>query len=169
MWKGGYTFPEATLFARGAQRVLFAPGGAQRELDTSGRTRAMTGQPAPPKRRCRARDLRVPVHPEEGAAIEANARAVGMSVAAYLRAVGAGYQPRALVDREQIAQLLRINGDLGRLGGLLKLWLTDDAKLNQFDRGQIRQVILAALRRIEENQGELRTVARRALRETGEP
>lgn len=129
----------------------------------------MTSQSAPPKRRRRARDLRVPVHPEEGEAIEANARAVGMSVAAYLRAVGAGYEPRALVDREQIAELLRINGDLGRLGGLLKLWLTDDAKLNQFDRGQIRQVILAALRRIEENQGELRTVARRALRETGEP
>ena len=76
------------------------------------------------------------------------ARSVGMSVASYLRAVGAGYQPRAVVDRDRIDEMLRINGDLGRLGGLLKLWLTNDAKLDQFDRGQIRQAILAALRRI---------------------
>ena len=75
-----------------------------------------------------------------------------MSVGAYLRAVGAGYQPRAVVDRDRVDAMLEINGDLGRLGGLLKLWLSDDAKLNQFDRGQVRQAILAALRRIDENQ-----------------
>ena len=56
-----------------------------------------------------------------------------------------------------------------RLGGLLKLWLSDDAKLNQFDRGQVRQAILAALRRIDENQGVLRASFARALRDRGEP
>jgi hypothetical protein len=65
--------------------------------------------------------------------------------------------------------MLRINGDLGRLGGLLKLFLTDDAKLTRFDRGQVRQAILAALRRIEGNQEELRNAVRRALRDRGEP
>jgi hypothetical protein len=83
--------------------------------------------------------------------------------------VGAGYHPRAVVDRDQVHEMLRINGDLGRLGGLLKLFLTDDPKLNRFDRGQVRQAILAALRRIEENQVELRNVIRRALRDREEP
>ena len=41
--------------------------------------------------------------------------------------------------------------------------------LDQFDRGQIRQAILAALRRIDANQTELRSVVRRALRNRGEP
>ena len=97
------------------------------------------------------------------------ARSVGMSVASYLRAVGAGYQPRAVVDRDRIDEMLRINGDLGRLSGLLKLWLTNDAKLDQFDSGQIRPAILAALRRIDENQAELSSGVRQTLRNRGEP
>jgi hypothetical protein len=111
----------------------------------------------------------VPVFPEEAEAIEAQARAVAMTVAAYLRAVGAGYEPRAVVDREQVAEMLRVNGDLGRLGGLLKLWLSDDRKLSGFEPGQMRQTILAALRRIEANQDELRAAVRRALYDRGEP
>ena len=118
------------------------------------------------KRSCR---IGLTLHPAEAETIEALARSVGMSVASYLRAVGAGYLPRAIVDRDQVQTMLRINGDLGRLGGLLKLWLTNDAKLDEFDGAQIRQVIVGALRRIEENQVELRSVVRRALRDRGEP
>ena len=122
-----------------------------------------------PRRRPRDRWVQFRATAEEAQAIAAQARGVGMSVGAYLRAVGAGYQPRAVVDRDRIDAMLKINGDLGRLGGLLKLWLSDDAKLNQFDRGQVRQAILAALRRIDENQGTLLGVIRRALRDGGEP
>lgn len=119
-------------------------------------------------RRRRARDLRVPVFDEEGEAIEAQARAVGMTIAAYLRALGLGYQPRATVDRDQVVNMLRVNGDLGRLGGLLKLWLSDDAKLREFDAGQVQQAVRTALKRIEQNQTELRAVISRALRNRGE-
>ncbi len=122
-----------------------------------------------PRRRRRDRSVQFRATAEEVAAITAQARAVGLSVGAYLRAVGTGYQPRSVVDRDQVDAMLRVNGDLGRLGGLLKLWLSDDAKLSQFDRGQIRQAILSALRRIDENQGSLRTVIGRALRDRGEP
>jgi hypothetical protein len=38
-----------------------------------------------------------------------------------------------MVDRDRIDAMPKINGALGRLGGLLKLWLSDDAKLNQFE------------------------------------
>src|SRR4051812_44237535 len=125
-------------------------------------------QERPPRRR-RDRWVQFRATAEEAEAIATQARGVGMSVGAYLRAVGAGYQPRAVVDRDRIEAMLKINGDLGRLGGLLKLWLSDDAKLNQYDRGQVRQAILAALRRIDENQESLRAVIRRALRDRGEP
>jgi len=122
-----------------------------------------------PRRQKRSRRIGLTLHPTEAEAIEGLASAVGMSVASYLRAVGAGYQPRAVVDRDQVDAMLKVNGDLGRLGGLLKLWLSDDAKLNQFDRGQVRQAILGALRRIDANQGSLRDAIRRALRDRGEP
>lgn len=121
------------------------------------------------RRRRRDRVVKFRATGEEAEAITAQARTVGMSVGAYLRAVGAGYQPRAVVDQDRVDAMLKVNGDLGRLGGLLKLWLSDDAKLNQFDRRQVRQTILAALRRIDENQGSLREVIRRALRDRGEP
>jgi hypothetical protein len=106
---------------------------------------------------------------EEADAIASQARKVGMTVGAYLRAVGAGYQPRAVVDRDRVDPMLKVNGDLGRLGGLLKFWLSDDAKLNHFDRSQVRQAILAALRRIDDNQGALRSAIRGALRHRNEP
>jgi hypothetical protein len=121
------------------------------------------------RRRRRDRWVKFRADAEEVEAIASQARAVGMSVGACLRAVGAGYQPRAVVDRDRVDAMLKVNGDLGRLGGLLKLWLSDNAKLNQFDRGQVRQAILAALRRIDENQGSLRAVIARALRDRGEP
>jgi hypothetical protein len=38
--------------------------------------------------------IKVPVFPEERERIEANARAAGLSVARYLRAVGQGYRSR---------------------------------------------------------------------------
>ena len=122
-----------------------------------------------PRRRRRDRWVQFRATAEEVEAIATQARAVGMNVGAYLRAVGAGYQPRSVVDRDQVDAMLKVNGDLGRLGGLLKLWLSDDAKLSQFHRGQVRQAILSALRRIDENQGSLRTIIGRALRARGEP
>ncbi len=118
-----------------------------------------------PRRRKRARHLRVPVHPEEAELIEAQAKAAGLSIAAYLRNVGMGYRPRAAVDHEQIQEMLRINGDLGRLGGLLKLWLSDDDKLAQYPSGQVVRAIQGALAKIESTQGELKAVVRRALRQ----
>ena len=124
---------------------------------------------ASPRKPRRNRRLKVRVRADEAEAIQNQARAVGMPVTAYLRAVGMGYQPRAVVDRDRIDEMLRVNGDLGRLGGLLKLFLSDDAKLSRFDSGQVRKVILITLRRIEETQSELRTVVKRALREDGGP
>ena len=51
----------------------------------------------------------------------------------------------------RVRELARINGDLGRLGGLLKLWLTNDERTAQFGEATLR----AVLARIEATQDEM--------------
>lgn len=89
--------------------------------------------------------------PEEKEQIEAQAKRAGMSAARYLREVGQGYRLSGVVDYEQVRELARINGDLGRLGGLLKLWLSDDMRTAQFGQA----TILAVLSKIEATQEEM--------------
>ncbi len=104
--------------------------------------------------RKRGKHIRVPVLPEEEAAIKFNADQAGLSTAAFLRKVGLGYEVEALVDIEQVKELSRINGDLGRLGGLLKLWLSDDVRTRNFSPA----IIKTLLAKIESTQNELRGV-----------
>lgn len=79
------------------------------------------------------RHLRVPVLPEEEAGIKQNAAACSLSVAAYLRNVGLGYLPQSRLDQKALLELLHLHGDLGRLGGLLKMWLSNDERLGALD------------------------------------
>lgn len=101
--------------------------------------------------RVRRQHLRVPVFPEEKEDIEANAKRAGVSVARYLRDVGLGYQIKGVLDYQHVRELVRVNGDLGRLGGLLKWWLTDDIRTFHFGE----DTILALLARIEATQDEM--------------
>lgn len=108
--------------------------------------------------RKRWQHLRVPVFPEEKAAIKRQADAAGLSVAAYLRNVGLGYEIHGVLDYRCVDDLARANGDLGRLGGLLKLWLTNDERIMQFRPVKMRAIILQVLAKIERNQDELRKI-----------
>ena len=111
-----------------------------------------------------AQQLRVPVLPEQKRAIEANARAAGLPVAAFLRRLGLNHAVTGIVDQRAVAELARINGDLGRLGGLLKLWLTTDDKLTIFaDQADVRLRVLKLLQRIIATQQELQTVMQRVI------
>jgi len=115
--------------------------------------------------RKRRHHLRVPVFPDERTKIEANAQAAGISVAAYLRDVGQGYQIKGVLDYQRVRELVRVNGDLGRLGGLLKLWLTDDVRTAQFGEAAVR----ALLARIETTQDELSRIMKSVVRPRLEP
>lgn len=108
--------------------------------------------------------IKVRVLPDEKAAIEAAAQASGLSASAYLRVLGLGHQPRPIIDIEQGRELVRVNGDLGRLGGLLKLWLTDDAKLEEMAPERMPVIIRGVLSKIEANQEELSGIIRKVLR-----
>jgi len=104
----------------------------------------------------KARHLRVPVLPAEEAQIKRLAAAAGLSVAAYLRKVGLGYRLQGILDHRRVEELARINGDLGRLGGLLKLWLTNDERTAAFGEATIR----AVLAKIADTQDEMHAVMR---------
>ena len=115
--------------------------------------------------RKRRQHLRVRVFPDEKEEIERQARQAGLSVARYLREVGQGYEIKGITDYERVRELARINGDLGRLGGLLKLWLTDDARTAKFGEA----TILALLGRIEATQDEMGRVMKAVVRPRAEP
>lgn len=102
--------------------------------------------------------------PNERAAIEQNAATAGMSLSSFPLTVGMGYKITCIVDYEHVREMARINGDLGRLGGLLKLWLTDDIRAARFGEATIH----ALLSKIEETQDELGKVMMGVVRPRAE-
>ena len=75
--------------------------------------------------RRRGKPIEVWVTDEEKASIKDRAEEAGMSRSGYLRALGLNTPIRSVVDLKAVADLAKVNGDLGRVAGLLKLWLTD--------------------------------------------
>ncbi|GHS90619.1 conjugal transfer relaxosome component TraJ [Planctomycetales bacterium] len=69
--------------------------------------------------------FRVLVTPEERAQIIATAKTCHLSVSALLRNLGVGYAPASWLDTEAVENLRQAVAEQGRLGGLLKMWLTD--------------------------------------------
>lgn len=62
---------------------------------------------------------------EEMQQITENAKSLRLSRSEYLRSLGLGYQPKAQFDQDAIRELVKLHADQGRLGGLLKLWLSE--------------------------------------------
>lgn len=76
-----------------------------------------------------------------------------MSVSAFIRRVCAGYPVPSRVDQAAIRDLLRINADIARLGGLLKMAISsgaDQVKANSLIReiAQRQNELKAAVARI---------------------
>jgi hypothetical protein len=69
--------------------------------------------------------LKVSLSPAERAAIEERAVATGRSLSSLLRDLALGFEPKAILDLQAVQALVKVNADQGRLGGLLKLWLTE--------------------------------------------
>lgn len=116
--------------------------------------REPAARPAPKRRRKHA--IRVYVDDAELATITASSGAAQLSESAFLRVLGLGYQPKSLIDKESIIQLVDVAGDQGRLGGLLKLWLRDHAGdgLHEVDVAKL-------LAELQETQALIKAVVRR--------
>jgi len=85
---------------------------------------------------------------DEHQAIIDSASQAGLSVSEFVKRVCLGYQVKSLVDREAIREVIKVGGDIGRLGGLLKMWLTNDDEYGQ----DVREL----LELIRERQAELK-------------
>ena len=108
------------------------------------------------ERRDRNRPLRVVVSDVERAKIVTRAKKAGLSISAYLRGVGMGFQPMSMIDVMAVRDLVRVQADQGRLGGLLKLWLVEKP-----GQGASTFEVRRVLRQIEELQHQLREIVRR--------
>jgi hypothetical protein len=104
--------------------------------------------------RRRGKPIEVWVNNEEKAAITEKAYEAGMSRSGYLRALGLNTPIRSVVDLTAVADLAKVNGDLGRVAGLLKLWLLEqrsqganavDVELVMMEFRELQAGILAAM------------------------
>jgi len=58
--------------------------------------------------------------------IKEKASNTGLSSSAYLRNLGMNYPIKSVVDQRALSELVKSKADLGRLGGLFKLWLESE-------------------------------------------
>lgn len=100
----------------------------------------------------REKSLRVYLNDNDRKIIEQRANDCNLSISAYMRKAGLGLRPRSALDKAAAMELLKVNGDLGRLGGLLKLWLSEGARADVSD---IRPV----LKKIDSTMDEIRKKA----------
>ena len=106
--------------------------------------------------RDRINHLQVVVDAEERAEIKRRAAAAGLSVSAYLRAAALGCRLSPVLDHKAVGELVRVAGDQGRLGGLLKLWLVE-----QPGRGAPEIEVRRLLERLGDLQGTLADIVSR--------
>ncbi len=66
--------------------------------------------------------------------IKAKAKDCSMSTAQYVRQVSLGYKPKETKALEQIQEVIKVNRDLAKLSGLLKMWLSDRIKFSGSER-----------------------------------
>lgn len=77
------------------------------------------------ERRDRLHPIKVYVSARERSEIEHRANAVKLPPSTLMRSLALGFEPKSAFDKEAIATLIKLHADQGRLGGLLKLWLTE--------------------------------------------
>ena len=80
------------------------------------------------------RDIKITirVNQDEQEKLILNSTNHGLKIPGYLRSLGLNYPIKSIVDESAASNLLKVNGDLGRLGGLFKLWLSDNS-YDKFD------------------------------------
>lgn len=78
--------------------------------------------------------LKVYMTKAEKARVAACAASCRMTSSGYAKMVLLGHQPVSCTDLKQMEGVLKVAADLGRLGGLLKMTLTNDERLQDMGR-----------------------------------
>ena len=117
-------------------------------------------QPAETKARRRGKPIEVWVNDEEKSQIAIRAKECGLSRSGLLRDVGLYYPIRSVVDLAAVTDLAKVNGDLGRVAGLLKLMLLE--KRGQGERAIDVHALMVEFREL---QGEVRAIMSKVVYE----
>ena len=91
--------------------------------------------------RKRKKHIMVRVSIDEWESISAVASQCDMSVPSFLRCLGLGYQPTSTIDHQAVVELANLHGDIGRVGGLLKLWLSNEERVGFANHLNIPDII----------------------------
>jgi len=97
------------------------------------------------------------VNTEEHALISANAERSGLSRSTYIKRVCLGQPTPSLEKQHTRRDLLKINADLGRLGGLFKMCLSEKDTPTQALHSEVRRV----LKEVEARQRDLKAAIAR--------
>ncbi|NOS75083.1 MAG: conjugal transfer protein TraJ [Methyloglobulus sp.] len=108
--------------------------------------------------------IKVCCTPDERQTLIEKAGQCGLSVSNFMRTVGLGIGVVSIVDHRKVDELVRINGDLGRLGGLLKLWLANEAHFKHISTHGFKDQILATISDIKANQTSLKAIIKQVVK-----
>lgn len=78
--------------------------------------------------------IKIYLKPADKAQIARYAQECDMSMSAYVRLLALGERPIPYAEVEKMSELMKVHADIGRLGGLLKMTLTNDERLNDIGR-----------------------------------
>lgn len=141
MWRSNTAFDRIT-----PPRNLLAPLVLDELLDSrySSGMNAADDNPSKVTRRTSQR-VAVWLLPEEKVVLELNAKRCALSTSAFLRNLGLGYSPKGVADQVLAVQLYEQSANIRRFGGLLKMWLSNDERLDQFGREEMQSILRATL------------------------
>ena len=87
--------------------------------------------------------------PEEYQQVNESAAKAGLSVSTFIKRVCLGHKISSTVDHQAVLALAKANADLGRLGGLFKMFLSEGKA------GQHADELRVTLRKIEESKNKV--------------
>lgn len=99
------------------------------------------------KKAKRTEQIKAYVTPDELERLKASAQRAGLSLSEFTRRVCLGFRVESREDHQARRELLKVNADLGRLGGLLKQTLAS---------GHDRNQIYGLLHKLDQGLAELR-------------
>jgi hypothetical protein len=85
------------------------------------------------------------------------AKMYGVTTSDYLRSIALNYPLKSRVDQLAFLELGKCRADLGRLGGLLKMWISNKDRRSGLDEIEVK----ALLKEIEDKQEEITGYARK--------
>ena len=99
--------------------------------------------------------VKIYLKPNEKKRIAQEARDSGMSQSSYARTLALGERPVTKLELAEIQDVMKVHADIGRLGGLLKMTLTNDERLNDMGRDMAVATIDGTLVDIRATQAKL--------------